>query len=51
MVWVVNANRLLDPGKDMVLIVEEAGRVPGPIWTGPSNTSVKVVTTEGKIEP
>ena len=25
------------PGKDPVLIVQEAGRAPGPVWTGTGN--------------
>jgi len=28
---------LFTPGKDPVLIVQEAGWVPGPVWTGAGN--------------
>ena len=31
--------RSLPPGKDPVPIVQEAGRAPGPVWTGAENLS------------
>ena len=36
--WVVNATLWpLYPGKDPVSVVQEAGWVPGPVWTGTEN--------------
>ena len=33
----VTPRLLYTPGKDPVLIVQEAGRAPGPVWTGVEN--------------
>jgi hypothetical protein len=32
-----DAPAALSPGKDPVRIVQEAGRAPGPVWTGAEN--------------
>ena len=35
--------RFLPPGKDPVPIVQEAGWVPGPVWTGAENLDRQTV--------
>jgi len=36
--WVVNATPgLFNPRKDPVLIIQDAGWAPGPVWTGAEN--------------
>ena len=41
----VTSRQHLTPGKDPVLIVQEAGWTPGPVWTGAENLTPTGIRT------